>query len=107
MELIKQLIVKLMTNNNFIKLSFIISILMTIYIIYFYLSKEGKDERGRKIYGESAFLGFLLYIFVSNVLPFLLPFEIDLDVLLFYAISTYFSLVCPTFIFILIKKKYE
>ncbi|HHX67779.1 MAG: hypothetical protein WAO56_10470 [Miniphocaeibacter sp.] len=40
----------------------IISIIATVNIIKFYISEEGRDERGKIIFGKSSFFSIITYI---------------------------------------------
>lgn len=46
-------------------------ILLAIFIFYFF-SKEGRDERGRKIISIAALCSFVTLFIVLNMIPFLL-----------------------------------
>lgn len=85
---------------------YILGILSTIYLIYFYMSKEGRDERGRVIFGRSAFISIMIYMVYINILTIIAnKIEIDSAFYQFTTTTTYSLLVILTSIFILIFKR--
>lgn len=46
----------------------VLSIVFVVYAIYFYFSKEGKDERGKKIISTASFISFIVTVILLVVL---------------------------------------
>ncbi|MFK4566569.1 hypothetical protein [Enterococcus sp. UD-01] len=46
----------------------ILSIIFIIYSVYFFFSKEGKDERGKKIISTASFIAFILAILLLGIM---------------------------------------
>ncbi|OTN88217.1 hypothetical protein A5819_000669 [Enterococcus sp. 7E2_DIV0204] len=42
----------------------VLSILFIIYSVYFFFSKEGKDERGKKIISTASFISFIITLII-------------------------------------------
>ena len=109
MKVIYNFLLRASSNVIFNRIILTTCILVTIYLIYFYFSQEGRDERGRQIFGESAFTGFIVYILISNLLPFLIDGNsiVNENFLFVYSGISYFSLVVPMFIVLHYKKRHK
>jgi heme/copper-type cytochrome/quinol oxidase subunit 2 len=47
---------------------FILSIVFIVYSVYFFFSKEGKDERGKKIISTASFISFIIAILLLGIM---------------------------------------
>lgn len=45
-----------------------LSLIFIVYSIYFFISKEGKDERGKKIISTASFISFIVTIILLFIL---------------------------------------
>lgn len=46
----------------------VLSVAFIVYSIYFYFSKEGKDERGKKIISTASFISFIVTVVLMSIL---------------------------------------
>jgi magnesium-transporting ATPase (P-type) len=46
----------------------VLSIVFIVYSVYFFFSKEGKDERGKKIISTASFIAFIVTILLLAIL---------------------------------------
>ncbi|MGX7150719.1 hypothetical protein [Enterococcus ureasiticus] len=77
-ESLKSFFDNLPTNHWSTLVIALLSIIFIVYSLYFYFSKEGKDERGKKIISTASFIAFI----VTMILLFALSN-------LFYDIASY------------------
>ena len=94
-------------NYLLMYLMLFISIALFVYIVYYYLSSEGKDERGRAIIGESSFYSLIIFTIFRNLISYALYPKIDdfESYLIFYSSSTYLVLLLCLNIIIQIKRR--
>ena len=67
-------------------------ILLSIFIFYFF-SKEGRDERGRKIIAIAALCSFVTLFVVLNMIPFLVTWMMDNEIRLANVIQSAYTIV--------------
>lgn len=67
-ESLKSFFDNLPVNHWSSLLIFALSIIFIVYSIYFFFSKEGKDERGKKILSTASFIAFLLTMILLIIL---------------------------------------
>lgn len=67
-------------------------ILLGIFIFYFF-SKEGRDERGRKITAISSIAAFAVLFIVVNMIPYIIVWAMDNKIRLINTIQTAYSIV--------------
>lgn len=76
------------------------------YIVYFYFSKESKDERGLAILGRSSFFAVLIYFiyfeFITTIVHWV---TIDEGMFQFVINSTFVMLLLPLCLLIMYFKK--
>lgn len=63
-------ILLLMGNALFVNINFLLGVILTIILIAYAFSKEGKDERGRGIIGTASILGIVLFFILVNVIGY-------------------------------------
>ena len=67
-------------------------ILLAIFIFYFF-SKEGRDELGRKIIAIAALCSFVTLFVVLNMIPFLVTWMMDNEIRLANVIQSAYTIV--------------
>ena len=67
-------------------------ILLAIFIFYFF-SKEGRDERGRKIIAIAALCSFVTLFVVLNMIPFFVTWMMDNEIRLANVIQSAYTIV--------------
>lgn len=63
----------LMENKIFLQTSAIFGFLLLGLFVYFYFSKEGRDERGRGLIATASFSAFVILFIVLNIYAYFLP----------------------------------
>ena len=67
-------------------------ILLAIFIFYFF-SKEGRDERGRKIIATASLCSFVTLFVVLNMIPFFVTWMMDNEIRLSNVIQSAYTVV--------------
>ena len=67
-------------------------ILLAIFIFYFF-SKEGRDERGRKIIAIAPLCSFVTLFVVLNMIPFFVTWMMDNEIRLANVIQSAYTIV--------------
>lgn len=67
-------------------------LLLGIFIFYFF-SREGKDERGRKITAISSLVAFIVLFIVVNFIPYVAVWSMDNPIRLINTIQACYSTV--------------
>ena len=67
-ESLKSFFDNLPVNHWSSLLVFILSLIFIVYSVYFFFSKEGKDERGKKIISTASFISFIVGLVLIGIL---------------------------------------
>lgn len=106
MEIVLNYLNRLEINSIEMYICYFVGIISTAYLVYYYLSKEGRDERGRIIFGRSSFISIMTYVVYTNILTLIANYiKIDSAFYQFTTTTTYSILVTVTAVFILFFKR--
>ncbi len=70
-------ITNLLDNVVFLRINGVFGFILLGVFIYFYFSKEGKDERGRGLLATSTFISFIAMFVIMNAFTMNLKFFMD------------------------------
>ena len=108
MEIVIEFIENIQISSFINKTMLVFNWISTIYIIYFFFSKEGRDERGMKIFASASIIGVIIFFIYTNLIQFIIRYIGDYEKFIyFYYVSSYFMLTFPIFASIIIKKRLE
>ena len=97
---------RLFDNRTFMQINAVFGFLFLGYFLFFYFSKEGRDERGRGLVATASLISYVVLFFLLNIFAFLMPWAMDNIVRLANGIQTVYSLfLLTTDIALLILKK--
>ena len=97
---------RLFDNRTFMQINALFGFLFLGYFLFFYFSKEGRDERGRGLVATASLISYVVLFFLLNIFAFLMPWAMDNIVRLANGIQTVYSLfLLTTDIALLILKK--
>ena len=97
---------RLFDNRTFMQINAVFGFLFLGYFLFFYFSKEGRDERGRGLVATASLISYVVLFFLLNIFAFLMPWAMDNIVLLANGIQTVYTLfLLTTDIALLILKK--
>lgn len=97
---------RLFDNRTFMQINAVFGFLFLGYFLFFYFSKEGRDERGRGLVATASLISYVVLFFLLNIFAFLVPWAMDNIVRLANGIQTVYSLfLLTTDIALLILKK--
>ncbi len=68
-----ELIEILFESRVFLSVDAVIGFVLFGVFIYFYFSKEGRDERGRGIIATATLISYFVLFVVLNIFPFFVP----------------------------------
>ena len=95
---------RLFDNRTFMRINALFGFLFLGYFLFFYFSKEGRDERG--LVATASLISYVVLFFLLNIFAFLMPWAMDNIVRLANGIQTVYSLfLLTTDIALLILKK--
>ena len=96
----------LFDNRTFMQINAVFGFLFLGYFLFFYFSKEGRDERGRGLVATASLISYVVLFFLLNIFAFLMPWAMDNIVRLANGIQTVYTLfLLTTDIALLILKK--
>lgn len=58
---------KFLENKNFATLELILGFILLACFIYFYIEKNGRDERGRSIFAKASFIALISFMVLVNI----------------------------------------
>ena len=97
---------RLFDNRTFMQINAVVGFLFLGYFLFFYFSKEGRDERGRGLVATASLISYVVLFFLLNIFAFLMPWAMDNIVRLANGIQTVYTLfLLTTDIALLILKK--
>ena len=97
---------RLFDNRTFMQINAVFGFLFLGYFLFFYFSKEGRDERGRGLVATASLISYVVLFFLLNIFAFLMPWAMDNLVRLANGIQTVYTLfLLTTDIALLILKK--
>ncbi len=97
---------RLFDNRTFMHINAVFGFLFLGYFLFFYFSKEGRDERGRGLVATASLISYVVLFFLLNIFAYFLPWAMDNIVRLANGIQTVYSLfLLTTDIALLILKK--
>ncbi|MEZ3469099.1 MAG: hypothetical protein K1W40_11980 [Schaedlerella sp.] len=97
---------RLFDNRTFMQINAVFGFLFLGYFLFFYFSKEGRDERGRGLVATASLISYVVLFFLLNIFAFLMPWAMDNIVRLANGIQTVYTLfLLTTDIALLILKK--
>ena len=97
---------RLFDNRTFMQINAAFGFLFLGYFLFFYFSKEGRDERGRGLVATASLISYVVLFFLLNIFAFLMPWAMDNIVRLANGIQTVYTLfLLTTDIALLILKK--
>lgn len=67
-------------------------LLLGIFVFYFF-SRERKDERGRKITAISSLIAFIVLFIILNLIPYVIDWSMDNSIRLINTIQIFYSIV--------------
>lgn len=70
-------ITNLLDSEIFMRANGIFGFILLGFFIYFYFSKEGKDERGRGLIATSTFVSYIAMFLILNIFTMRLSFFMD------------------------------
>ena len=97
---------RLFDNRTFMQINAVFGFLFLGYFLFFYFSKEGRDERGRGLVATASLISYVVLFFLLNIFAFLMPWAMDNIVRLANGIQTVYPLfLLTTDIALLILRK--
>ncbi|MCI9444103.1 MAG: hypothetical protein K2P04_07735 [Oscillospiraceae bacterium] len=86
----------LFDNRVFMKTNAWLGFLFLGYFIYFYFSKEGRDERGRQLVATASLIAFVMLFFLLNIFAYCVPWCMDNVVRMANGLQTVYTLFLLT-----------
>ena len=83
---------RLFDNRTFMQINAVFGFLFLGYFLFFYFSKEGRDERGRGLVATASLISYVVLFFLLNIFAFLMPWAMDNIVRLANGIQTVYTL---------------
>lgn len=81
-------------------------IVLFVFFVYYYVSKEGRDERGRGIIATACFVSFMFLFIMMNVLAFFITWASEMPIRISNIIQILFDLsLLIADVYILIARK--
>ena len=97
---------RLFDNRTFMRINAVLGFLFLGFFLFFYFSKEGRDERGRGLVATASLISYVVLFFLLNIFAFLMPWAMDNIVRLANGIQTVYTLfLLTTDIALLILRK--
>ena len=97
---------RLFDNRTFMQINAVFGFLFLGFFLFFYFSKEGRDERGRGLVATASLISYVVLFFLLNIFAFLMPWAMDNIVRLANGIQTVYTLfLLTTDIALLILRK--
>ena len=97
---------RLFDNRTFMQINAVFGFLFLGFFLFFYFSKEGRDERGRGLVATASLISYVVLFFLLNIFAYLVPWAMDNIVRLANGIQTVYSLfLLTTDIALLILRK--
>ena len=97
---------RLFDNRTFMRINAVFGVLFLGFFLFFYFSKEGRDERGRGLVATASLISYVVLFFLLNIFAYLVPWAMNNVVRLANGIQTVYSLfLLTTDIALLILRK--
>ena len=87
---------RLFDNRIFMKINAGFGFLLFGFFIYFYFSKEGRDERGRGLIATASLISYIMLFILLNIFAYTLMWSMDNIVRLANGIQTVYTLFLLT-----------
>ncbi len=87
---------RLFDNRIFMKINACFGFLLLGFFIYFYFSKEGRDERGRGLIATASLISYVMLFVLLNILGYSLMWSMDNIVRLANVVQTVYTLFLLT-----------
>ena len=68
---------KLFDNRLFMRINAILGFVFLGLFVFYYFSKEGKDERGRRLIAEASLIAYVALFVILNVFAYAVPWCMD------------------------------
>ena len=86
----------LFDNRIFMKINAGVGFLLLGFFIYFYFSKEGRDERGRGLIATASLISYVMLFVLLNIAGYSLMWSMDNIVRLANVVQTVYTLFLLT-----------
>lgn len=86
----------LFDSRTFLRINAGFGFLFLGFFVFFYFSKEGRDERGRGLIATASLISFAMLFILLNIFPFSLEWSMDNIVRLSNGIQTVYTLFLLT-----------
>lgn len=87
-----ELFIDLFDSNLMLRINAVIGFLLLAVFVFFFFSKEGRDERGRNIIATASLISYFALFILLNILPLFVPWLMDNYVRLMNGIQFTYSL---------------
>ena len=82
----------LFDNRTFMRINAVLGFIFLGYFIFFYFSKEGRDERGRGLVAAASLIAFVVLFLLLNFFAYFLAWSMENIVRLANGIQTVYTL---------------
>ena len=86
----------LFDSRMFLRINAVLGFLFLGFFVFFYFSKEGRDERGRVLIATASLISFAMLFVLLNIFPLSLEWSMDNIVRLSNGIQTVYTLFLLT-----------
>ncbi len=86
----------LFDNRTFMRINAVLGFIFLGYFIFFYFSKEGRDERGRGLVAAASLIAFVVLFLLLNFFAYFLAWSMENIVRLANGIQTVYTLFLLT-----------
>ena len=86
----------LFDNRTFMRINAVLGFIFLVYFIFFYFSKEGRDERGRGLVAAASLIAFVVLFLLLNFFAYFLAWSMENIVRLANGIQTVYTLFLLT-----------
>ena len=86
----------LFDNRTFMRINAVLGFFFLGYFIFFYFSKEGRDERGRGLVAAASLIAFVVLFLLLNFFAYFLAWSMENIVRLANGIQTVYTLFLLT-----------
>ena len=86
----------LFDSRIFLRINAVFGFLFLGFFVFFYFSKEGRDERGRGLIATASLISFAMLFVLLNIFPIFIRWSVDNIVRLSNGIQTVYTLFLLT-----------
>ena len=86
----------LFDNRTFMRINAVLGFIFLGYFIFFYFTKEGRDERGRGLVAAASLIAFVVLFLLLNFFAYFLAWSMENIVRLANGIQTVYTLFLLT-----------